>query len=499
MKPLNLFKPLPLAAMISLFAAGQAHAFTPGVSCYGSDTSSTCELRIANNLSLQTTVGHLLDKYNGEYQLSGTVMIVSGAARFPMQEADIVVNLTAQPEVYGTAVIPFDKMSGMEKATFETLPRVVVGLVQGDNIETLIGKDIPLNDDVSESGSHRGEGQPYFVFHADAGLAMSYDFGKDAEILNNFVFTMPGSVSATAIFDAADPYIYWSYDKTEGIDLNGLKKNEQYGSTEYDLYDDQGNLMMRYTQVDNGELYEQNFVTGEMFIYTRDSDGNYVMDGSDPANPVVLDGRQFDGSNGRRIERTTDSNPEEQKGSGADIGAFGVSLHGWIPFEAQSAEGLPADAGEFSGQLALSGTIPMGGGVNLEGDVITYIGEHGFAQGGNGDVSWGLPFVPDFISFDIELGAASAVLKVTDYEQMTYVSGEVKPDSAFLQDLLPIMPQAGAKVQGYIGNQLQETFIAIEGAMGMGADTFGDWIGVDLNDLSLTSASMRVTADGFTV
>jgi Skp family chaperone for outer membrane proteins len=499
---------IPIATVISLLAVTKSWAFTPSVYCFSSADDAVCELRIAEQLTIETTVANMEDNFNQHYQLSGTVNLVSGSTRFPLQQSDIIVSLGDEPELYGTAVIPFDRMPGLEKATFETLPRVVVGLAQGPTIEEVVGKPIPLNDGVSEKNTQRTTDMPYIFFHADAGLAMRYDFGENYKMLNEFVFTMPGSVSMTAIFDPADPYIYWSYDETAGIDLNGLKKKEEGdGVTIYDIEDDQGNLMIRFTQMDNGELTEHNLTTGEMIVYRQNGDGNYVMDGGDPNNPVILDGRQFDGSGGKKLadndqdedKKNQNGDDSDDKKGGADIGAFGISLNGWIPYEASSSNGMPADVGKFSGQLSLSGTIPLSGGVSIEGDVVTYIGERGFAQGGNGDVVWGLPFLPDFISFDIDLGNASAALKVTDEEQMTFVSGELKPDVAFLEDLLPIMPKAGARVQGYIGNDLQNAFVSIEGEMGMGADTFGKWIGVDLNSLNMTTAKMQVTADGFAV
>ena len=489
---------LPLASVVTLLAAGEAFAFTPNVYCYGGENNDTCELQLAETLTLETTVANMFDNYDQSYELSGTVFIVSGKTRIPMQEADIVVDMGAEAEMYGTAVIPFDKMPGLEKATFETLPRVAIGLVQGETIEEVVGKPIPINDGISASGTSRPDGEPYVLFHMDAGISMSYDFGEDYELLNNFKFTMPGSVSATAIFDPVDPYIYWSYDKTEGIDLNGLKKKEDTSGTVYELHDDDGNVMIRYTQNNYGELYEQNFVTGEMFIYLQDSDGNYVMEGGDPDNPVILDGKQFDKSKGRHIPARDEGEKKESE-SKADIGSFGFSLNGWIPYEAQNAEAMPFEVAEFSGQLLLQGTIPMGGGVSLDGNVVTYIGEHGFSQGGNGDLVWGLPFLPDFISFDIELGAASAALEIMDDEQTTFVSGELKPEAAFLEDLLPIMPEAGAKVQGYIGNDITNAFISIEGEMGLGADTLGEWIGVDLNALNMTTAKAEINADGMSI
>ena len=495
-------KQLSIAGVISF--ASTSYAFTPSAYCYSSEASGVCELRIAESLTLETTVANMIDNYDQSYQLSGTVTLVSGSTRFPLQEADLVVELGDEPELYGSAIVPFDKMKGLEKATFETLPRVIVGLAQGDTIEDLVGKQIPLNDGISEKGTKRPDGLPHIFFHADVGLAMSYDFGEDYSALNNFVFSMPGSVSMTAIFDPSDPYIYWSYDQTGGIDLNGLKKKEENGVTLYDLEDDQGNLKVRFSQMDSGELIEQNFETGEITIYNRNADGNYVMEGGNPDNPVVLDGKQFDGAGGKRLDgddndkKSTDDD-KSKEGGGADIGAFGFSLNGWIPYEAQNAEGMPLELDSFSGQIALSGTIPMPGGVNLDGDVITYIGEHGFAQGGNGDLVWGLPFLPDFISFDIELGAASAAVKITDDEQLTFVSGELKPDTAFMADILPVMPEAGAKVQGYIDNQFGDAFISIEGQMGLGADTFGQWIGIDLNSLNMTTASMLISAEGFSV
>ncbi len=502
MKTLHLTpRVLTLSAAVGLFSASHAHSFTPGVTCDGTAENATCALNIAPSLSLETTVGQMTDKGDLSYALGGTVTIVSGTARLPMLDADIVVDLGSSPEVYGTALVPFDQMSGMEKVTFDTLPRVAVGLMQGDTVEAVVGKPIPLNDGVSESDTTRPENVPYFVFHADAGLAMRYDFGESLKALNNASFTVPGSFSVTAIFDPADPYIYWSYDETEGIDLSGIQRTEDEGYTVYELVDDDGNVMIRYTQVDNGELFEENLITDELVIYTQDADGNYLMDGSDPENPVILDGKQFDPKNGQRHEKDDKKKDnDKEQGGGSNIGSFGISVNGWIPYTADNLDGAPADLGAFSGQLVLGGTIPMGHtGINVEGEVITYIGEHGFAMGGNGDVQWSFPGLPDFISFDIPLGDASAVTKLTDTDQLAYVSGLLKPDASFIEDYLPIMPEANAKVQGYIDSALGESFVSIEGEMGMGADTLGDWIGVDLNALQMTTAKMTVNAHGFIV
>ena len=492
-------KLLPLAAAIGMGSVPQAFAFTPGVECTSGEQTATCQLLLAESLSLETTVADMTDRYNQEYHLSGTVTIVSGKARLPMLGSDIVVKLGDKPELYGTAVIPFDKMDGLNnKVNFATIPRVTVGLVQQNNVEQVVGKPLPLNNGVSEGGSQRSSKLPYFVFHMDAGLAMSVNFstllGDAAKPLDNVNFSMPYSVSATAIFDPADPFIHFSYDETDGIDLSGLTKDKDPGITTYDITNDKGEVEIRFIQYDKGDLVEQNVVIGEMTYYSRNSDGNYVMLGGEKDNPTILAGSQFDPNKGHRVTLQQD---ERKK---PDIGGFAVSAHGWIPYKAQNTEGLPEDVGAFSGQLVLSGTVPLGtSGVRIDGDVVTYIGEHGFAQGGNGDVSWGLPYLPAQISFDIKLGSASAALKLTDQQQMVFVNGEMKPEVEFLKDLLPIMPKQGTRLKGYIDSNSNETLIQIEGEMGMGAETFGKLIGLELNDLQMTTAKMTVTQDGFSI
>ncbi|MEM7259006.1 MAG: hypothetical protein AAF404_16640, partial [Pseudomonadota bacterium] len=84
-------------------------------------------------------------------------------------------------------------------------------------------------------------------------------------------------------------------------------------------------------------------------------------------------------------------------------------------------------------------------------------------------------------------------------EQKVFVAGELDPDTQFLKDILPVMPSVGATAQGYIGNDLYNTQLEIEGEMGLGADLLGDLIGVNMNELQMTRARMMVGANGIEI
>jgi len=485
------------AAALLTATSVHSHALQ-GWTCSGGSQQASCELRITPVISLQTQLANILED-SDRFKLNGTVNVVSQGVTLPLQESELVVVSGDTPELYGTAVLPLDKMPLLNNAKYETLPRVALGLVQAATVTALVGKEVPLNTAAGEDGRQRNANQPYLVFHADAGVAFSLDFSKDFEALNNFVFTAPGSVSATAIFDPTDPWLYWSFDKAEGIDLNNLKQQEDGSeSGVFEEFDEHGELINRYYKDNDGNLIQEDFQSGETLYYQKDEHGNYVAQRGN-GETRVLSGEQFDKSRTEDNDRNEDKHQNSDKDeSSADIGAFGFSLNGWIAFTAQ-APGLPVDFAGFSGQLLLNGSIPMGPGIVLDGDVVTYAGKHGFAQGGNGDLVFELPGLPEFISFDVPLGNASAALKITDEEQITYISGELNPEVQWLDGLLPVMPAPGATVQGTIDTGNQYASATIKGDMSIGADTLGDWIGVDLSALQATSAVMRVDTEGFEI
>lgn len=471
------------------------------VECESSDASAVCRIDMNNGLILETTVGTMEsigDQSDSRYEIWGNVQVVAGSNQFPLNNANIIVQLGENPELYGESDIPLSQMPLLQNADFENIPRAVLGFANGASLPELTGNDnLPLNDTLSEAGTLRNPTKPYFLFHLDAGVSFKLDFGQDLSFLNDVAFTIPGSFTATAILDVFDPYFYLSYSRTEGIDLNSLKRKTSDGSSDlivYEIMDENNeNVAMTFTLDPNtGVMEERNYVSDTRIYYERNAEGDYVQQNV-ASDPIVLAGSQF-----TRIDRRDtddDKKPDDQSG-GDFIDAIGFSANGWIPYEAETFGTLPEEVADFAGQIYLHGEIPLIPAVSLDGEVVTYIGKHGVAQGGNGEVSIEIPGLPSFIDFEIRLGNASAAMQVTDHAQQVFVAGELDPDTQFLEDILPIMPAAGATAQGYIGNDLENTQLVIEGEVGLGADHLGDLIGIDLNALQMTRARMSVGANG---
>ena len=126
-----------------------------------------------------------------------------------------------------------------------------------------------------------------------------------SEILNNFVLTIPGSLSVTSVFDPMDPYIYLGYEKTDGLDLSDSFDNsdDESSSQESSETNDQTNDESTSTDTDTNS----------------DSDSGSDNDSSSDANT--------DNS----TDNSNDSDKDSDKESDSelvDIKAFGFSLNG---------------------------------------------------------------------------------------------------------------------------------------------------------------------------
>ncbi|NND70822.1 MAG: hypothetical protein HKN43_04530, partial [Rhodothermales bacterium] len=454
-------------------------------------------------LTLETNVGAMNESGYEEFTINGDVYLVTDITRIPLQDSSITVKLGDAPEIYGETEVPLDRMPLLQDADFTEIPRAVIGLVNGSTLPDLVGEPLPINDGYSEGGTLRDMNKPYLLFHLNAGVSFSLDFGEGMEVLNEVVFSIPGSLKATAVLDIFDPYFYLAYSRTGGIDMNKLKKKEdttEDGLLVYEIRDENDeHVVMAFTlDPETGVLLEQNFLDNTQVYYESNTDGDYVQQNV-PDSPTILAGSQFPDADRRKQDDPSDSESDKQQSAFDLIDAIGFSYNGWIPFNAATKGVMPFDVAEFSGQIYMRGAIPMTSFLTLDGDVITYIGEYGVAQGGNGNVSLGIPGLPDFIDFDIELGNATAAYKIVAEEQKTFVNGQLKPDTAFLEDYLPMMPSMDARVVGYVGDDIQNTLLTIEGETSIGAQTLGSWIGLNLQDLSMTSAKMVIDVNGVEV
>ena len=500
--------------------------FVPGLRCVA---TAMCEIGLSPLLKLKMPTNAIQNPGNPHsIELVGDIIVVTPSLELPLLEAKLVVSIDPTgrrpSELYGTARAPMERLPLLKDADLETVPSMTVGLVQPETITQLLGDELPLNSSVGADGSVRESITPYFLFHVDIGLSMAIDLGPDTKAGTSLSLKVPGSESATFILDSVDPYFYLAKGLSLTMPKDGLY--EQYMVVTYEVLNDDGTLKNTIHEHydDNGMLvnkYTINATTGGMIENHYAADGQVTVTFFEPADKDVYRQEGSDGKNGRIIaqvevtegrrskiknDRADDDGDDGKDGDNKDesssdfpIEAFGYSHNGWIGYKAKNVFGLPEEARGFAGQLFLQGSIPFGKFVSLDGDVVTYAGQEGFAQGGNGVLSLGLPGLPDFIDFSLELGNASAALVIAGDRQMTYVSGQLEPDTLFFDDILPIFPSAGAQASGYIDNTLGDAHLSITGEMGLGADVLGNWIGVDLNSLQMATATATIDSQGIIV
>ena len=518
----NTFKIATLALAVS-----GALSTLPGVAnasyveCVSGQQDALCTVRIIDGLSLQTTVAEMTEMGANSYQLSGTVSVVTPAITFPLTDANLTVTTGNAPELYGDISLPLGSMPMLKDLGLDSAPSARIGFVQGDNVRSFLEDDdaeLPLNDGISEGGTQRESNTPYFVFNFDSAIGFDVPPGKllgaqgeqnaeDSSVLEALLgggtmsFGMPASFSATAILDVADHYFYLSYDQ-DGIDLKSMVEDTfesiEGGPTVYNVDDENGERSLIYTVDENtGTVTEQNLKNGKTVHYQSDANGDYRQQGGQE-NPVSLPSDFFDrhSSNKDRKNGDSDGGDKKDRSSAMDfIDAIGFSMNGWIPFKAP----LPTDTDsefDISGQLFLSGSFPLPYKAGeIDGDVVVYYGEYGYAVGGEGELSLEMPGVPDFLGLSLKLGEGTAGLKMTQAGQQLFIDGTLDPEETLL-DYLPMRPTGNGRVTGYIGNDLENSQISIKGAWGMNTSKIGELIGIEMSDIKTNSGEMSIGKDG---
>jgi hypothetical protein len=195
--------------------------------------------------------------------------------------------------------------------------------------------------------------------------------------------------------------------------------------------------------------------------------------------------------------KKTDADEDDGDLGLPEINALAFSWLGGIPFVPETTWGLPDGVGGFYGQMLLTSTIPLSPVVEIEGTVVSYVGEDGVELGGNGYVSVSVDLIPGFLSFGFPLGSASAGVRVLANEQASYFSGINHPDLPFLPPQIPFVPAQASKVAGYVSSlHPEESFIAASGAFGYNLSGLREATGLPLNDLDLAEVQMRIDRNG---
>jgi len=436
--------------LLMAFTTSQAHAFPAGVICPSGASDARCEIPLGNSLTLETPLHSIVDSGDPyRFELDGDVTVVTSAMRLPMLASQLVLEVDPETqrvlELYGSAQVPIDQVPALSKAEFEQIPTMTIGLVQAETIVELFDDALPLNTAEAPDGSRRTSTQPYLLMHADAGLSMKLDNLIGAE--TGLSFSVPAPSPFTLVIDTLDPYIYIS----KSLSANNSEEESQpeYTVIAYEILNDDGNVeRMVYEHYDQqgvlAKKYTENVATGSVIEHVFDSTGHQTVTFFEPDGAGGYRQEGSDGSNGRVISANEILTAERDRKKAADdkgagdeessdpfpIDSVGFSAHGWIPFQAKATFAIPEDSQNFAGQIVIGGEIPMGSPfVVLNGEVVTYVGEEGFVQGGNGELSVEFEFLKDIVNFNLALGNATAAVQVSPEKQMTYISGELDPDA----------------------------------------------------------------------
>ena len=192
-----------------------------------------------------------------------------------------------------------------------------------------------------------------------------------------------------------------------------------------------------------------------------------------------------------------------------DLG-IGMSLQGFIPFAPQTTWGIDSEVGTFDAHLYLQGVIPfarlplaldgvLAANLDPDKDGATIFNDPvpDTQYGGNGTLNVSVNFLR-FFSFGFPLGDASVGLKVASGEQNAYLSGVLDPDTSFVpQELVPIRPATAVRMAGLISSDVATSYLRGEGQYRLNAASLGHLIGVDLNNLVASDATLDIDKSGF--
>ncbi len=194
-------------------------------------------------------------------------------------------------------------------------------------------------------------------------------------------------------------------------------------------------------------------------------------------------------------ESGTDSDRDDSRSMLAELQEFGFSWNGGIPFAPETTWGLPDGAGEFKGHVYLKAQVPLATGITLSGPTVWHLGMDGIEVGGNGDVDVELGM--GILSFGFPLGNASAGVAVTTEEQAAYFSGLYDPDLSWLPKEVPFTPANSGRLAGFLSaTDPQDTRLMAQGSYGYDTAGLSALIGIQLDDIVLAEADMKIDPAG---
>ncbi len=183
-----------------------------------------------------------------------------------------------------------------------------------------------------------------------------------------------------------------------------------------------------------------------------------------------------------------------------ELNQIAWSSEGGIPLKLETVWGMPLVIDDIKGHLYVDAAMPLYKFFELNGEIVTSIGEQGYTQAGNGNLSVNFDLIPNFLNFHFNLGRASAAVVVNAEEQTGFFSGVKQPDTSFLPDWLPLTPTNETQISGYISSAYPHlNFLKAKGEFGFSPKFLSNLIGVTLNDIVLNQSEMKIGAQGMTL
>ncbi len=433
-----------LAVNLATTSISQANA---GVIC---DTDY-CTVDIHSSLRVIAAVDNFYQQADGRYEMVGDLVVETPAGSVNLLDADLVFEQNPEGseiafEVYGIAQAPFGSIPLLGKGSAAAHPVAAVGLVSRDTLQSLLAADenpLPL----AENPKHP-EGDPadikqpaYLFFHFASGLSFDIPLNQLLKTDNeNFGFSVPGDQSVTLVFDPQEPYFYLSSE----------------------------------TQFNFKESMQQAIIWAE----------------------------QANDSSSRNQTGTANTSAADllAEMSLPELNRLAWSSEGGIPVTLDTVWGLTVDIEDIKGHLFIDASMPLYKFFQLDGEIVTSIGEQGYTQAGNGDLSVNFDLIPNFLNFSFNLGQASAGVVINMEEQYGFFSGVKKPDTSFLPSWIPVQPTNETRIAGFIdGQDPQSSYLKAQGEFGFSPRFLSDLIGVPLNDIVLNQSEMRISAQGISL
>ncbi len=380
---------------------------------------------------------------DGVAEVTGDVVIPTTGADIEVTNSDLTIETDADGNIVsvdGTADVPLPTEGPLSAAVVVDGARAEVGYSWGRDLGHL---GVPVNPD-----------RQYFTFSFEDSFSMQtgFDeiFGDTAGLPVSL--SAPGDVSVTMILDPLDPFLYIGGacpDFSKNSNKNGEKKNQ--------------------------------------------------------------DNTNKDKANKKDSDNTQKGELAYGKAAGEDCG-LGVSLGGNLFFEAQTAGIASADLTSFGGHLFIQHSeIPLTTGVTLDGEMFVRIDDDSLAFGGNGQVRASVPLVDDVLDFSFPLADASTGMRMglaAGSEGVDlFLSGSMDSQSAFdqLPAWLPLEAPVDASIEAtarlvlnFNGGPLLDpaSFVEIKGRMAMVPSYLTELTGVDLSELLVSEAAVRIDANG---